>query len=153
MARSITRMSSDALAKRLAALPAEIIARVQPAIVKSVKEVAADARTLAEASRSTGSLVESIEATGPNGTTPAYASEGGQRTAHDLQGFVTAGNPDARHGHLIEFGTEERHHKDGTSTGTMPAKPFLLPSWRLNRARVERRINTAIRRAIREASQ
>lgn len=126
---------------------------MQPAVVKSVEEVAADARTLAEASRSTGSLVESIEATGPNRTTPAYASEGGQRTAHDLQGFVTAGNPDARHGHLVEFGTDERHHADGTSTGTMPAKPFLLPSWRLNRTRVQRRINSAVNKATREASQ
>lgn len=150
---SITRLSSDALAKRLAALPTELVAKIQPAIVKSVNEVAADARTLAEASRNTGSLVESIEATGPNQTTPAYATEGGKRTAHPLQGFVTAGSPDARHGHLVEFGTEERHHKDGTSTGIMPAKPFLLPAWRLNRARVERRLNTAIRKAIREASQ
>lgn len=150
---SITKQSSDALAKRLAALPQEIVAKVQPAIAKSVTEVAADARTLAQASRRSGDLLESIEATGPNQTTPAYASEGGKRTAHDLQGFVTAGDTDARQGHLVEFGTQERHHKDGTPTGKMPARPFLLPSWRLNRARVQRRINTAIRKAIREASQ
>lgn len=153
MAKSITRQSSEALAKRLAAIPREIVAKVQPAISKSVQEVAADAATLAEASRRSGSLVESVEATSPNQTTPAYASEGGQRTAHELQGFVTAGSPQARHGHLVEFGTQERHHEDGTGTGTMPAKPFLLPAWRLNRARVQRRINTAISRAIREASQ
>lgn len=150
---SITRQSSEALAKRLAAIPREIVAKVQPAISKSVAEVAADARTLAEASRRSGDLLDSIEDTGPNQTTPAYATEGGQRTAHELQGFVTAGDKDARHGHLVEFGTDERQHKDGTSTGTMPAKPFLLPAWRLNRTRVQRRINTAINRAIREASQ
>ena len=51
---SITKQSSDALAKRLAAIPQEIIARVQPAIVKGAQEVAEDARTLAEASRDTG---------------------------------------------------------------------------------------------------
>ena len=150
---SITKQSSDALARRLAALPREIIAKVQPAIAKSVAEVAADASTLAQGSRRTGSLVESIEATVPNQTTPAFANEGGRRTAHELQGFVTAGDPDARHGHLVELGTEERQRKDGGSTGTMPAKPFLLPAWRLNRARVQRRINTAIRRAIREAAK
>lgn len=150
---SITRQSSEALAKRLAALPREIVAKVQPAIVKSVAEIAADARTLAEASRRTGSLAESIEATGPNQTTPAYASEGGQRTAHELQGFVTAGSPDARYGHLVEFGTEERRHADGSPTGIMPATPFLLPAWRLNRARVQRRINSAVNKAVREASQ
>lgn len=150
---SITRQSSEAIAKRLAAIPAEIIAKVQPAIRKSVEEVAADAAALAEASRSTGSLVESIEATGPNEATPAYASEGGQRTAHDLQGFVTAGNPEARHGHLVEFGTAPRIRRDGSTTGTMPALPFLLPAWRLNRTRVQRRINSAVNKAIREASQ
>lgn len=35
----------------------------------------------------------------------------------------------------------------------MPPSPFLLPAWRLNKARVERRINTAINKAIREASR
>lgn len=148
---SITKQSSDALARRLAALPAEIKAKVQPALVRSVNEVAADARTLAEASRRSGSLVESIEATGPGQTTPAFATEGGQRTAHDLQAFVTAGSPEVRHGHLVEFGTAERQHKDGTSTGKMPAKPFLLPAWRLNQARVQRRINRAINAGIKEA--
>lgn len=150
---SITRQSSEAIARRLAALPREIVAKVQPAITKSVAEVAADATTLAQASRRSGELLESIEATGPNQTTPAYATEGGRRTAHELQGFVTAGDTDARHGHLVEFGTEERQRKDGASTGTMPAIPFLLPAWRLNRARVQRRINTAINRAVREAAK
>lgn len=150
---SITKQSSDALVRRLAALPREIIAKVQPAILKSVKDVAGDAAALAEATRRTGSLAESIEATGPGQTTPAYASDGGRRTATELQGFVTAGDPGARHGHLVEFGTEARHREEGSSTGTMPAVPFLLPAWRLNRARVQRRINTAIRRAIREAAR
>lgn len=150
---SITKQSSDALACRLVALPKEIIAKIQPALVKSVAEIAGDARALAEASRRTGSLIDSIEATGPNQTTPNYSSEGGSRTIGPLQAAVTAGEPDARHGHLVEFGAEERQRKDGASTGTMPAKPFLLPAWRLNRARVQRRINTAIRKAIREAAQ
>lgn len=150
---SIIRQSSEALAKRLAALPREIVAKIQPALVKSVEEVAADARVLAEASRNTGSLVESIEATGPNQTTPAYSSEGGQRTTHELQAVVTAGDPDARHGHLVEFGTAPRIRRDGSTTGTMPATPFLLPAWRLNRTRVQRRINSAVNKAIREANQ
>lgn len=150
---SITKQSSDALARRLAAIPREIVAKIQPAIQKSVNEIAGDARTLAQASKRSGDLLESIEATGPNQTTPAYATEGGRRAAHELQGFVTAGDADARHGHLVEFGTDERQHADGSSTGKMPAKPFLLPAWRLNRTRVERRLNTAIRRAIREAVQ
>lgn len=149
---SVTKQSTDAIAKRLAAIPAEIVAAIQPAIRKSVDEVAADARALAEATRRTGNLISTIDATGPGQTTPAFASDGGTRTAGPLQGFVTAGDPDARHGHLVEFGTGERHHADGGSTGKMPAQPFLLPAWRLNRARVQRRINTAIGKAIRGAS-
>ncbi|MTD98791.1 HK97 gp10 family phage protein [Paracoccus sp. YIM 132242] len=150
---SITRQSSDALAKRLAAIPREIVAQVQPALIKGVQKVAADARTLAEASRRTGETIDSIETTGPNSTTPAYAQGGATRTTHELQAVVTVGNPDVRTAHLVEFGTDERHHQDGASTGTMPATPFLLPAWRLNRARVQRRINSAVNKAIREASQ
>lgn len=152
---SITKKTSDALARRLAAIPAEVAARIKPAILKSVNEVAADARTLAEASRDDGDLIGSIEATAPGGMTPAYGSDG-QRKLHDLQGAVTAGAPDVRHGHLVEFGTDP-HINGGQFAGTQhpgtKAQPFMLPSWRLNRARVERRINTAIRKAIREASQ
>ncbi|WCR09582.1 HK97 gp10 family phage protein [Paracoccus stylophorae] len=151
---SITRRSSDALARRLAALPAEIVAKVQPAIQKSVNEIAADAKTLAEASRDDGDLIRSIEATGPGQTTPAYGTDG-RRKLHDLQGAVTAGAPDVRHAHLIEFGTDP-HVNGGLFAGTQhpgtDPQPFLLPSWRLNRARVQRRINRAIRKAIKEAS-
>jgi HK97 gp10 family phage protein len=31
----------------------------------------------------------------------------------------------APHGHLVEFGTVERHHKSGKSVGVMPANPFF----------------------------
>ncbi len=33
------------------------------------------------------------------------------------------------HAHLVEFGTGERFTKDGKSTGTMPAEPFMRPAW------------------------
>lgn len=135
---------SEELARRLAAIPAEVLQSLRPALTKSVQEIAGDARALAESSRRTGALVESIEATAPGETTPAFASGGGRLTAGPNEAFVTAGDTDARHGHLVEFGTEERHHQDGTSTGTMPAEPFLLPAWRLNKARAERRIKKAI---------
>lgn len=31
--------------------------------------------------------------------------------------------------HLIEFGTVERFHESGKSTGTMPMNPFVRPAW------------------------
>lgn len=152
----ITDETSKKLAARLAAIPQEIIARVQPAIMKGAAEVAEDARTLAEASRDTGSLIDSIEVTPPGGTTPAYAADGGARTAGPLQALVTVGDKDNRHSHLVEFPTAP-HENAGMFAGSQhpgtDAQPFMLPAWRLNRTRVERRIATAIGKAIRESQK
>jgi len=151
----ITKQTSDALARRLAAIPELVKARVKPAINAGVAEIADDARALAEASRRTGDLIESIEETPAGGTTPAYGT-GGSRQLDELQGAVTAGNPDQRHGHLVEFGTAP-HVLGGIFEGAQhpgtEAKPFLIPALRLNRDRVNRRINRAIGKAIREAQQ
>ncbi|MBL4917451.1 HK97-gp10 family putative phage morphogenesis protein [Szabonella alba] len=143
---------SEALAKRMAAIPQSVLEALRPALTRSVQEIAADARALAESSRRSGALVESIEATAPGETTPAFASDGGRRTADEGQAFVTAGDPDARHGHLVEFGTAERVHKDGSPTGTMPAKPFLLPAWRLNKTRVRNRLRRVIRSEVKKGA-
>lgn len=35
----------------------------------------------------------------------------------------------APHAHLVEFGTAERHHKSGKSTGIMPKRPFIRPAY------------------------
>lgn len=148
---SITRKSSEALAKRLAAIAPEIKAKLVPALVKSAEEVADKARALAEASRRTGETIESITVTPPGGTTPAYAQGGQSARAHELQALVTVGSPEVRTAHLIELGTGERHHKDGTPTGKVEAQPFMLPSWRLSKARVERRINRAINAGVKAA--
>lgn len=148
---SITRQTSEAIAKRLAAIAPEIKAKVAPAVLKGAEDVADRARQLAEASRRTGDTLESITVTGPGQTTPPYAQGGQTAQAGELQALVTVGNADVRTAHLIEFGTVERQHKDGHSTGKVEAKPFMLPAWRLARARVERRIQGAIRRGIKDA--
>ena len=144
---------SEALARKLAAIKAKVPPVIRPVLVKSGEEIAADARSLAEASRRSGGLIESIQVTGPGGTTPSHSTKGGSRTAGEWEVLVTAGDSDARHAHLVEGGTGERRHKDGTPTGSMPAKPFFNPAFRLNRERLKRRINRAFRKAIREASQ
>lgn len=145
---SITKQSSDRLAARLAAIAPEIKAKLVPALNKSAEEVARDARQLAEASRRTGETIETITVTPPGGTSPAYAQGGASVTLHELQAAVTVGSPEVRTAHLVEFGSGERQHADGTPTGTMPAKPFMLPSWRLNKPRIERRLQRAIREGI-----
>jgi HK97 gp10 family phage protein len=146
-------IGSEALTRHLKDIPHAILEALRPALAKSVTEIAGDARALAETSRRSGSLLNSIDATAPGQITPAYASEGGRRTAEEGQAFVTAGDADARHGHLVEFGTEERQHKDGTSTGKMEAEPFLLPAWRLNATRVKNRLRRVIRAEVKKAAQ
>jgi HK97 gp10 family phage protein len=144
---------SEALAKRLAAIPQAVLEALRPALTKSAHEIATDAKALAETSRRSGALIASIDATGPGETTPAYSSEGGSRTAEEGQAFVTAGDPEARHGHLVEFGTGERFHQDGSPSGKMPAKPFLLPAWRLNKNRIRNRLRRVIRAEVKKVAQ
>ncbi|MFG6081405.1 HK97-gp10 family putative phage morphogenesis protein [Paracoccus litorisediminis] len=144
---------AEALTRKLEAIKAKVPDAIRPVLVKAGEEIAADMRVLAEASRRTGDLIESIHVTGPGETTPAHSTDGGQRTAGEFEVLVTAGDSDARHAHLVEGGTVERQHKDGTSTGKMPANPFFNPAWRLNRTRLQNRINRALRKAFREASE
>ena len=145
---SVTRQSSEALSKRLASAPQALIDALRPALIRSADEVAGKARQLAEVSVDTGGTRDSITATPPGSTTPPYAQGGATVTTHDLQAVVTAGDPDNRVAHLVEFGTDDRHHKDGKSVGAMPPTPFMLPAWRLSRKRVEGRLKRAVRAAV-----
>ena len=133
------RNQSLALEKRLDAIPAEILEALRPALMQSGEEIADGMRALAESSRDTGALIDSIEVTGPGETTPAYAAGGGRRTAGPNQVLVTVGNPDVRYGHMVEFGTVKAE-----------AQPFMLPAFRLVKPRVTRRITRAIGAAIRK---
>ena len=130
---------SAALAKRLDAIPQEILEALRPALMKSGDEVAAAAKAFAEASRDTGALIDSIEVTGPGQTTPAYAEGGGKRTAGPNQVLVTVGNEKQRHGHLVEFGTVKQE-----------PQPFLLPAVRTTKPRFDRRMNRAVAAAVKK---
>lgn len=134
------RDQSLALERRLKAIPSEILEELRPVLVQSGEEIAAGMRSLAEGSRDTGALIDSITVTGPGETTPAYASNGGKRTANENQVLITVGNPDVRYGHMVEFGTVNTE-----------AQPFMLPAFRLAKTRVMRRITRAISKAIRKA--
>jgi HK97 gp10 family phage protein len=41
---------------------------------------------------------------------------------------ITVGST-APHARLVEFGTVQRFHKSGKSTGIMPMNPFIRPAW------------------------
>lgn len=156
---SATKDSSDKIARRLAAIPQEVLDGLRPALVRSGNEVADKARRLDETSRDSGDLIESITVTEPGQQTPAYAQGGGKRTAGPNQVLVTVGDENTRHGHLVEFGAGEEGRviktgpMAGVDVGVMPAKPFLLPAWRLSKKRIEGRIQRAIRAAIKKATK
>lgn len=127
------------LMRLLDGIPDAIKKDLQPAVVKSADEVADLQRRLAESSRDTGALIDSIEVTGPGETTPAYSQPGGSRTAHELQALVTVGNSDVRYPHLVEYGTKDA-----------PAQPFFWPAVRSLQNRINNRLNRAARKAIRD---
>ena len=141
---------SAKLAKRLAAIPGEIVAQVRPALVQGAGDLADMARALVPEDE--GDLKASVAVTPPGAVTPAYAEGGGRRVAAENQALVTVGNPQARHGHLIEFGTDP-HVNGGQFAGTQhpgtAAQPFLLPAARLTEDRTRRRIGRAVAQAIR----
>lgn len=153
MAKDLLAQSAK-LSKRLAQIPTSIVAAVRPALVQSADALADMARTLAP--EDDGDLKASIAVTPPGGITPAYAAGGGRRQAAENQALVTVGNPQARHAHLVEFGTAP-HDNGGMFAGTKhpgtDPQPFLLPAERLTRDRNRRRIGRAISRAVRNAGE
>ena len=142
------------LAKRLAAIPNAVLQDLRPAVVASAEDLAHVARSLAPEGE--GDLKASIAVTPPGAETPAYAEGGGRRRAGENQALVTVGNPEQRHGHFVEFGTDP-HLNGGQFAGTQhpgtEAQPFLLPAARLTEARARRRIGRAIGQAVRKAAQ
>jgi HK97 gp10 family phage protein len=126
------------LMRRLDGIPDAIKQDMQPAVVKSADELADLQRRLAERSRDTGALIDSIEVTQPGGTTPPYSQPGGSRTAHELQALVTVGDHVVRYPHLVEYGTKDA-----------PAQPFFWPAVRSLQKRINNRLNRAARKAIR----
>ena len=124
-----------ALEKRLLAIPREVLTDLRPALLKGAADIADAMEQLAP--ENTGDLVNTITVTGPGGTTPAYASGGGSVTLAENVAAVTIGSPEVRYAHILEWGSVK-----------MEAKPFILPAFRLKKAKVLRRIQSAITKAI-----
>lgn len=135
--------SNNGLADTLAAF--DRIARapreaVIPALLKSGDELAAAQKALAQTSRDTGALIDSIAVTMPGHSTPSYSQPGGSRVAGETEVIVTAGNSYVRYAHLVEYGTSEAE-----------AQPFFWPALRLLRKRLQIRINRAAKKAVKDA--
>lgn len=135
--------SSNGLAETMAAFdritraPREA---VLPALMKSANELAAAQRALAETSRDTGALIDSIEVTAPGQHTPPFSQPGGSRVAGETEVLVTVGNEDVRYPHLVEYGTANAE-----------AQPFFWPALRLLRKRLQNRINRAAKKAVKDS--
>lgn len=103
-----------------------------------------------------GDLRNSIEVTGPGGTTPAYSQPGGSRKAGPEQAIITAGNTKVRYAHLVEYGTAP-HENGGLFAGTQHpgavAMPFFWPGYRALRRRAKGRINRSIKKAITDVAK
>ena len=123
--------------KRMRAIPQQVREAVVPALKDSAHEIADMIERLAP--EDTGALKGSIAVTPPGQSTPAYSQPGGSRVAGPLEAVVTVGDSDVRYPHLVEYGTADT-----------PAQPFFWPGFRLSRARAEKRIKSAVRRAVKK---
>jgi HK97 gp10 family phage protein len=135
--------SNNGLAETMAAF--DRIARapreaVLPALLKSGNELARYQKLLAETSRDTGALIDSIEVTAPGQHTPPFSQPGGSRVAGETEVLVTVGNEDVRYPHLVEYGTANAE-----------AQPFFWPALRLLRKRLQNRINRAAKKAVKDS--
>ncbi|TIX27739.1 HK97-gp10 family putative phage morphogenesis protein [Mesorhizobium sp.] len=126
------------LQRRLEAIPKAVREAVVPSLVKSGEELAGAMGQLAEPSRDTGDLIDSIAVTPPGQSTPPYSQPGGARVAGELEVLVTVGNEDVRYPHLVEYGTSKAE-----------AQPFFWPAYRLLQRRIRNRTRRAIGKAVR----
>ncbi|WP_404822978.1 HK97-gp10 family putative phage morphogenesis protein [Pseudorhizobium pelagicum] len=122
---------------RIARAPREAVI---PALMKSGEELARHQKMLAETSRDTGALIDSIEVTAPGQHTPPFSQPGGSRVAGETEVLVTVGNEDVRYAHLVEYGTANAE-----------AQPFFWPALRLLRKRLQNRINRAAKKAVKDS--
>ncbi len=121
--------------QRLAMIPKNVRASLQPELIKNGNDLALMARILAP--RDSGALQDSVAVT-PGGTsTPPYSAPGGRVIVPELAVAVTAGNKDVRYAHLVEHGTTEA-----------AAQPFFWPAFRLMRKKISGRIKRAASKAV-----
>jgi HK97 gp10 family phage protein len=125
------------LRKRLAAIPAQVKAATQPALLKQAEAMATTMRALAP--EDSGDLKDSITVTPAGQSTPAYSQPGGSLVVPENAVAVTVGDADVRYPHLIEHGTTKMH-----------AQPYFWPSVRLHRKKAQAAIKRAIGKAVRE---
>lgn len=136
-------MASDGgrarIKRRLARIPVLVREASKEATLKQANAIARTMRQLAQSSRDSGDLIDSITVTPGGQQTPPYSQPGGSMTVPENAATVTVGNEDVRYPHLVEYGTEKA-----------PAQPFFWPAVRMHRKPAQRALNSAIRKAARK---
>jgi HK97 gp10 family phage protein len=127
------------LQKRLEVIPKAVRDATQPALRASGQELVDAMKALAETSRKTGALIDSITFTTAGNTTPPYSEPGGSRVVPENAVAVTAGDAKTRYVHFVEYGTSK-----------MAAEPFFWPAYRLLKKKLSTRIKRAASKAVRE---
>jgi len=135
MAKNVQLAAFD---KRMDAIVKDFRAEIHAVLLKNANELADAIRHLAETSRDTGALIDSVTVTLPGQQTPNY-SLGGGRVAGEFEYVVSVGNTEVRYPHLVEFGTAETD-----------AQPFFWPAVRLLAKRFDNRVKRAIRKIIKK---
>ena len=119
MAKNLQFKGLDELAAVLDALPGKLGPQVVGRILrKAEKPLVAAAR--ARAPKKNGDLVKSIGGIAGRGAGKGQQRYVGPRRGGPFKGYT---------GHLVEYGTGPRTQKDGTSTGSMPAQPYMRPAY------------------------
>jgi HK97 gp10 family phage protein len=129
----------EKLTKRLNAIPLAVREAAYPSLEKNGEELVDAMKALAEPSRDTGALIESITLTKGGESTPPYSQPGGSHVVPENAVAITAGNTAVRYPHLVEYGTTKAE-----------AQPFFWPAYRLLKKRMVGRTKRAISKAVRE---
>ena len=127
--------------QRLNAIPREVKAALEPALLKQANTIADTMRQLAPDDPKTGEpdLVTSIAVTGPGQQTPPYSQPGGTMAVAENAVAITVGGEEVRYPHLVEYGTKHAH-----------AQPFFWPAYRLHKTKAKRALKNAARMAVRK---
>ena len=138
-------MTSDGglsrIRQRLNAIPANVKAALEPALLKQANAIADTMRMLAPDDPATGEpdLKTSIAVTGPGQQTPFYSQPGGNRVVPENAAAITAGNEAVRYPHLLEYGTSK-----------MAARPWFWPSYRLHKVKTKATLKRAASTAVKK---
>lgn len=134
-------MTSDGglsrIQQRLNAIPQDVKAALEPALLKQAETIASTMQTLAPVDQ--GDLRDSITVTGPGQSTPPYSQPGGAQIVPDNAVAITVGEETVRYPHLVEYGTAKT-----------PAQPFFWPAYRLHRMKAKKALKRAAGAAVRK---